>query len=218
MSASYGSADGATWDAKPVVAFPQKFYREEIPLLLNLTARPEIKFIRAHWDVAGGDAGRKRPCSNSASRCGKFRRKSSRKPPGACARSRDFKGKRSDCRSEKSRLLLLQSDLRNLTSRLRPPTDLRYIEFMALIPSLMVRTPSSVLRARCVESFAFPGTNPFRTATRCWRRLRRARADSIIFRRRAIAPARLLAWQTGLRMEALARRRGRLRCMAWGRA
>ncbi len=48
----YGSADGETWDAKPVVAFAQKFYREEVPLLLNLTARPEVKFIRAHWDVA----------------------------------------------------------------------------------------------------------------------------------------------------------------------
>jgi len=48
----YGSADGTTWDAKPIVAFPQKFYREESPLLLNLTARPEVKFIRAHWDVA----------------------------------------------------------------------------------------------------------------------------------------------------------------------
>jgi hypothetical protein len=48
----YGSADGAAWDAKPVVAFPQKFYREEVPLLLNLTARPEIKFVRAHWEVA----------------------------------------------------------------------------------------------------------------------------------------------------------------------
>lgn len=48
----YGSADGATWDAKPIVAFPQKFYREEVPLLLNLTARPDIKFIRAHWEAA----------------------------------------------------------------------------------------------------------------------------------------------------------------------
>jgi hypothetical protein len=47
----HGSADGAMWDAKPVAAFPQKFYREETPLLLNLTARPEIKFIRAHWEV-----------------------------------------------------------------------------------------------------------------------------------------------------------------------
>jgi hypothetical protein len=47
----HGSADGAAWDAKPLVAFPQKFYREEAPLLLDLTARPEVKFIRAHWEV-----------------------------------------------------------------------------------------------------------------------------------------------------------------------
>ncbi|HUM05972.1 MAG TPA: hypothetical protein VLT90_10975 [Terriglobales bacterium] len=47
----FGSADGATWDAKPIVAFPQKFYREEVPLLLDLTARPEVKFVRAHWEV-----------------------------------------------------------------------------------------------------------------------------------------------------------------------
>jgi hypothetical protein len=47
----FGSADGATWEAKPVAAFPQKFYREEVPLLLNLSARPELKFVRAHWEV-----------------------------------------------------------------------------------------------------------------------------------------------------------------------
>jgi len=47
----FGSADGATWDAKPIAAFPQKFYREEVPLLLDLTARPEVKFVRAHWEV-----------------------------------------------------------------------------------------------------------------------------------------------------------------------
>lgn len=46
-----GSADGTAWDAKPIVAFPQKFYREEVPLLLDLAGRPEVKFIRAHWDV-----------------------------------------------------------------------------------------------------------------------------------------------------------------------
>jgi hypothetical protein len=47
----YASADGAAWDAKPIVAFPQKFYREEAPLLLDLKTRPEVKFIRAHWEV-----------------------------------------------------------------------------------------------------------------------------------------------------------------------
>jgi hypothetical protein len=47
----HGSTDGAAWDSKPLVAFPQKFYREEVPLLLDLTSRPEVKFIRAHWEV-----------------------------------------------------------------------------------------------------------------------------------------------------------------------
>ena len=47
----FGSADGATWDAKPVAAFPQKFYRGKSPLLLDLTAHPDVKFVRAHWDV-----------------------------------------------------------------------------------------------------------------------------------------------------------------------
>ena len=57
----FGSADGATWDAKPIVAFPQKFYREEVPLLLDLTSRPEVKFIRAHWEVARWGRGTETP-------------------------------------------------------------------------------------------------------------------------------------------------------------
>jgi hypothetical protein len=57
----FGSADGATWDAKPVAAFPPKFYREEIPLLLDLTARPEIKFVRAHWEVGRWGRGTETP-------------------------------------------------------------------------------------------------------------------------------------------------------------
>jgi len=57
----FGSTDGAAWDAKPVTAFPQKFYREEIPLLLNLTARPEVQFIRAHWEVARWGRGSETP-------------------------------------------------------------------------------------------------------------------------------------------------------------
>ncbi|MGA7295841.1 MAG: hypothetical protein WBW53_11010 [Terriglobales bacterium] len=57
----HGSADGATWDAKPVAAFPQKFYREEVPLLLNLTAQPAVKFIRAHWEVARWGRGTETP-------------------------------------------------------------------------------------------------------------------------------------------------------------
>src|SRR5258708_30668753 len=47
----YASADGATWSAKPRIAFPQKFYRGQHPLLLDLTSSPDAKFIRAHWEV-----------------------------------------------------------------------------------------------------------------------------------------------------------------------
>ena len=47
----FGSADGATWSDKPLAEFPQEFYRGRHPLLLDLTARPEIKFLRAHYEV-----------------------------------------------------------------------------------------------------------------------------------------------------------------------
>jgi hypothetical protein len=57
----HGATDGATWDLKPIVAFPQKFYCEETPLLLDLTARPEVKFIRAHWEVARWGRGSETP-------------------------------------------------------------------------------------------------------------------------------------------------------------
>jgi hypothetical protein len=57
----FGSADGTTWAVKPIVAFPQKFYREEAPLLLDLTATPDVKFIRAHWEVARWGRGTETP-------------------------------------------------------------------------------------------------------------------------------------------------------------
>jgi hypothetical protein len=47
----WGSADGTAWDPKPLAAFPQKFYVGQHPLLLDLGARPEVKFLRAHWEV-----------------------------------------------------------------------------------------------------------------------------------------------------------------------
>jgi hypothetical protein len=47
----YGSADGSTWSPKPLSNFPQKFYRAQHPLLLDLDGYPEIKFVRAHWEV-----------------------------------------------------------------------------------------------------------------------------------------------------------------------
>jgi hypothetical protein len=47
----HGSADGAGWGAKPLLVFPQKFYRGQHPLLLDLTGSGDLRFIRAHWEV-----------------------------------------------------------------------------------------------------------------------------------------------------------------------
>ena len=57
----FGSADGATWGAKSIAAFPQKFYCQESPLLLDLTGHADVKFVRAHWEVARWGRGTETP-------------------------------------------------------------------------------------------------------------------------------------------------------------
>jgi hypothetical protein len=47
----FASADSQTWSAKPILSFPQKFYRGQTPMLLDVAAQPDVKFIRAHWEV-----------------------------------------------------------------------------------------------------------------------------------------------------------------------
>lgn len=57
----FASADGAAWEAKSIASFPQKFYCEESPLLLDLAAHPDVKFVRAHWEVARWGRGTETP-------------------------------------------------------------------------------------------------------------------------------------------------------------
>ena len=57
----YGSADGATWGAKPLTNFPQKFYRAQHPLLLDLSAHKDVKLVRAHWEVGRWGRGSETP-------------------------------------------------------------------------------------------------------------------------------------------------------------
>lgn len=59
--AIFGSADGAAWDAKSIASFSQKFYCEESPLLLDLTGHPNVKFVRAHWEVGRWGRGTETP-------------------------------------------------------------------------------------------------------------------------------------------------------------
>ena len=48
----FTSADGTTWNAKPLATLPQKFYLGEYPTLVDLTSGPDAKFVRAHWEVS----------------------------------------------------------------------------------------------------------------------------------------------------------------------
>jgi hypothetical protein len=57
----YGSSDGAAWSAKPVASFPQKFYRGQHPLLLDIAGQADVKFIRAHWDAVRWGRGTETP-------------------------------------------------------------------------------------------------------------------------------------------------------------
>ena len=47
----WGSADGETWTKKPLLKLPQQFYRGTTKMILDLSLRPETKFIRARWDL-----------------------------------------------------------------------------------------------------------------------------------------------------------------------
>jgi len=47
----WGSADGENWGRRPILKLPQQFYRGHARMVLDLTARPELKFIRARWEL-----------------------------------------------------------------------------------------------------------------------------------------------------------------------
>jgi hypothetical protein len=57
----FTSADGATWDTKPIATLPQKFYVGEYPLIVDLAGAPAAKFVRAHWDVSRWGRGANTP-------------------------------------------------------------------------------------------------------------------------------------------------------------
>jgi hypothetical protein len=49
--AIWGSPDGQNWGQKPILKLPQRFYRGETRMVLDLSVRPEVKFIQARWEV-----------------------------------------------------------------------------------------------------------------------------------------------------------------------
>jgi len=47
----WGSADGENWGTQPILKLPQVFYRGETRAVLELSFRPDVKFIRPRWDL-----------------------------------------------------------------------------------------------------------------------------------------------------------------------
>jgi hypothetical protein len=47
----WGSPDQENWGAKPLVVFPQKFYCGVYSMPLDLSAHPELRYLRAQWKL-----------------------------------------------------------------------------------------------------------------------------------------------------------------------
>ena len=57
----WGSADGKEWGAKPLTAFPQKFYQGVYQLWMELREKPDVKFLKAKWVVNRWGVGQTKP-------------------------------------------------------------------------------------------------------------------------------------------------------------
>jgi len=57
----WGSADGTEWGAKPVASFPQKFYCGTYQIVLDLKDRPQVRYLRAKWQVNRWGKGDSKP-------------------------------------------------------------------------------------------------------------------------------------------------------------
>ena len=47
----WGSADGQDFGKRPLLKFPQQFYRGTTKMVLDISFRPEIQFLRARWEL-----------------------------------------------------------------------------------------------------------------------------------------------------------------------
>jgi hypothetical protein len=57
----WGSPDGNDWSTKALFWYPQMFYRGATPAALDLSQRPEIKFLKVRWAANRWGRGYPRP-------------------------------------------------------------------------------------------------------------------------------------------------------------
>ena len=47
----WGSTDNSDWGKTPVAGFPQKFYCGTYTILVDLSSRPEVKWLQVRWKL-----------------------------------------------------------------------------------------------------------------------------------------------------------------------
>lgn len=47
----WGSSDGQDFGKRPLLKLPQQFYRGTTKMVLDISLRPEVSFLRARWEV-----------------------------------------------------------------------------------------------------------------------------------------------------------------------
>ena len=47
----WGSADGQDFGKRPLLKIPQQFYCGTTKMVLDISSRPEVKFLRAKWEL-----------------------------------------------------------------------------------------------------------------------------------------------------------------------
>lgn len=47
----WGSPDGSDFGTKPLASYPQKFYCGTYQILVDLSDRPDVRYLRAKWQV-----------------------------------------------------------------------------------------------------------------------------------------------------------------------
>jgi len=57
----WGSMDGESWGLRPLATFPPKFYCGIYSILLNLSSRPEVNFLRVQWKMSRWSKGETTP-------------------------------------------------------------------------------------------------------------------------------------------------------------
>ena len=57
----WGSVDGTDWGVRPVASFPQKFYCGTYQTVVDLADRPQVRYLRAKWQVNRWGKGDSKP-------------------------------------------------------------------------------------------------------------------------------------------------------------